>query len=768
MTYIGKSYSVENVTGLGRRGLLRGVAAVSGLVLAARLSPVARAAGFANGSVGMPHGTVNNPHVFIAIAPDGTVTIVATRSEMGTGARTSLPMVVADELEADWARVKIVQADGDEPKYGNQDTDGSRSLRHFLQPMRECGAACRAMLEAAAAQKWGVPVSEVHAEHHEVLHASTGRKIGYGELAEAAAQIPVPATDTLKLKDASQFRYIGKGAVQIVDLYNITTGAATYGADVRIPGMKYVVIARPPVVGGKLKTFDGGDAMKVSGVEKVLQVQGWTPPAKFMPLGGVAVVARNTGAAIKGRDALKIVWDDGPNASYDSQAYRAQIEETTRKPGEVVRNEGDVEGALKSSAKVISAEYYTAAMSHAQMEPVVGTAHVKDGHAEIWAPVQSPGGTREDAAKLLDIPVENVTVHVTLLGGGFGRKSKCDYALEAALLSKELGAPVRVQWTREDDMQHGFYHAENAQRIDAGLDASGKLVAWRHRSTAPSILSTFKPDVTHQFFLEVGMGMVDMPFDVANVRCETGEAVNHARIGWFRSVRNIPHAFAIQTFADELAHAQGKDPLQNLHELIGPPRIVTSIKDSVKDYWNNGEPWDTYPFDAGRLRRVLDLVAEKAGWGRKMPPGEGLGIAVHRSFVSYIATVVHVAVDKKGNFTIPQVDTAIDCGFYANPERITSQIEGAAIMGISLAKYGELTFKNGRVQQSNYNDYQVARIDESPPQTNVYIVPAGLDVPPSGVGEPGLPPFAPALCNALFAATGKRIRNLPIANQLSL
>jgi isoquinoline 1-oxidoreductase beta subunit len=670
-------------------------------------------------------------------------------------------------MEADWSRVHVKQAHGDETKFGNQDTDGSRSTRHYLIPMRQIGASARGMLEAAAAKKWGVPVSEVKAVNHEVVHASSGRRLGFGELAADAAAQPVPALDTLKLKDPKDYRYIGKGAVSIVDLRDITTGKAQYGADVRLPGMKYAVIARPPVVGGKVVSFDGADALKVSGVEKVIEAQGWPWPSKFQPLGGVAVIARNTGAAIKGRDALKIVWDDGPNASYDSKTYRAELEEATRKPGAVVRNDGDVEAALKSADKVITGEYYLPHLAHASMEPPVATANFKDGKVEVWAPVQSPGGTRDDLAKTLDIPVENVTVNVTLLGGGFGRKSKCDFVLEAALLSRAVGAPVRVQWTREDDLHHDFLHTVSAERIEAGLDKSGKVIAWRHRSAAPTILSTFVAKSVHEFPIELGMGFVDLPFQIANIRCENPEVAAHTRIGWFRSVSNIPHGFAVQSMVAELAHATGRDPKDMLLELIGEPRIVT-LNDSVKDFWNYGEPLESYPIDAGRLRGVVELVADKGGWGRTLPKGHGLGIAAHRSFVSYVATIVEVSVSDKGDLKVERVDTAIDCGTFVNPERIQSQIEGAAIMGLSLAKHGEISFKNGRVEQGNFDGFPVVRIDESPLVTNVHIMPAPADKPPSGVGEPGVPPFAPALINAIFAATGKRIRSLPIGKQLAI
>jgi len=760
--------AIENVS---RRGFLRGLIATSGLVVAAEFLPARGAlAAFATGAAKMPGGVVSDPHVFVSIDPSGLVTIVSHRAEMGTGSRTSLPMAVADELEADWSRVKVVQSPGDEKKYGNQNTDGSRSLRHFIQPMRECGAAARQMLETAGAQRWGVPVGEVQAQNHEVVHKPSGRKLGYGDLATAASALPTPPADQIKLKDQASFRYLGKGNVQIVDLFDITTGRAVYGIDTKLAGLKYAVIARPPVMGGKLASYDGTAAMKVPGVEKIVVIEGTPPPSKFQPIGGVAVVARNTWAALKGRDALVVHWDDGPHASYDSAAYKAQLEETARKPGKVVRDEGDAEKGLGSAAKTVFAEYYAPHLAHASMEPPCATARVADSKCEVWAPVQSPGGTRNELAEKLVLKPEDVTVNVTLLGGGFGRKSKCDFVLEAALLSREMGgAPVKVIWTREDDLHHDFVHTVSAERIDAGLDAQGRVVAWRHRSVAPTIRATFVPDPKFEQSGELTMGFIDVPFDVKNLRCEVGEAEAHTRIGWFRSVSNIPHAFAIQSFVAELAHAAGRNQKDMLIELIGPPRHVDprpSLQNGA-EYTNMGEPLEVYPIDTARLRRVVELVADKAEWGKKLPPRHGQGIAVHRSFVSYVATVVEVAVDDKGRLSVPRVDTAIDCGFAANPERIYSQIEGAAVMGLSLAKYGEISFKNGRVEQNNFDGFQVLRIDESPPITHVWIVPNGIDVPSSGVGEPGLPPFAPALCNAIFAATGKRIRRLPIGDQLA-
>jgi isoquinoline 1-oxidoreductase beta subunit len=757
------------ITKVSRRGILKGLAAGGGLVLAVQIPGVRSALAYETGASAMPNGVVSDPKIFIAIRKDGTVEIVAARAEMGTGAaRTGLPLMLADELEADWAKVKIVQSPGDEKKYGNQDTDGSRSTRHFIQPMRQCGASMRMMLESAAAAKWKVDVSEVEAKLHEVVNKKTGEKLGYGELAEAAAALPVPAADKVKLKDQSAFRYMGKGNVRFTDCVDITTGKAMYGQDIMLPGMKFAVVARPPVVGGKVASVDKSAAEKMPGVIKIVTLAPTPAPAKFAPLGGVAVIANSTWAALKARDALKITWDDGPNKTHNSADYRKQLEEANKKPGKMERNVGDADAALASAAKVVTRDYYAPHLAHATMEPPAATARRENGKWEVWAPVQSPGGARDDVAAALGIKPDEMTLHTTLLGGGFGRKSKCDYAIEAALLSKEMdGAPVKVVWTREDDIRHGFYHSVHADRIEAGLDANNKVIAWRHRVSAPTFMSNFVPDPKHPSGIELGLGWVDTPFDVPNIRMESGEAQSHVRIGWFRSVNNVMHAWSIQSFVAELAAELGKDPKDFLLEMIGPDRIVDPRKQVTTEFWDYGEPFDTYPIQTARLKRVTELAAEKAGWGKTLPKGEGLGIAAHRAFVSYLATVVHVKVDDRGRITIPRVDTAIDCGFCVNPERVRSQIEGAAVMGLTLAKYGEITLKNGAVEQSNFNDFQLAKIDEAPLEVHTHIVENPVEVPASGVGEPGVPPFTPALCNAIFAAVGKRIRQLPIGDRLA-
>jgi len=736
----------------------------AGFAVAAFSKPADAFIKYPVGGTTMPHGLRYDPRIFVAIDLDGTVTITAHRSEMGTGVRTSLPMVLADEMGADWSKVKLIQAPGDEPKYGNQDTDGSRSMRHHIQSMRQMGASVRHMLARAAARKWGVSIDDVEVGVHVVTSGS--KKIGFGELSFDAMNEVVPGFDALIFKTEDEFRYIGKGNIPMVDITDITTGKAIYGADVMIDGMKVAVIARPPAVGEKMAKINDKKARAVAGVEDIVELPVTVMPAKFAPLGGVAVIAAHTAAAIKGRDALEIEWSKGPHSGYNSEAFMKEMRKTASQKGKVLRAEGDLEAAKKSQSKSFAAEYTQKHMAHAPMEPPVAVANVTADFAEIWAPVQSPYGTRQDIAAALKMPIDKVKVNVTLLGGGFGRKSKCDFAIEAALLSQKAGVPIKVQWTRDDDIMHSFYHTTSVERLEASIDKNNKVTGLRFNSVSPSILSTFAADSGHHFFIEDGMGHLDIPFEIPNISIENGKAMAHTRIGWFRSVSNVPRAFAVQSFASELAHELKRDEKEVLLELIGSDRKLDPIKQGFpENFWDYGEVYEEYPIDTMRLKNVLNLAADKAKWGQSTPAGEGWGLAVHRSFVTYAAAAVRVKI-VKGQIRVPEVHLAIDCGFVANPERIRSQLEGAAVMGMTLALYSGIDYENGVSQNRNFDTYQMVRSTNHPENVHVHIVEHPFSVHAAGVGEPGLPPIAPAIANAIFKATGKRLRDMPFGDTI--
>jgi isoquinoline 1-oxidoreductase beta subunit len=700
--------------------------------------------------------------VFVSIDKSGTVTIIAHRSEMGQGVRTSVPMILADELEADWSRVKIQQATGDKI-YGNQYTDGSRSVRHNFQRMREFGATTRSMLEQAAAIKWNVPSTECEAKNHKVVHVPSGRSADYGELVEIASTLKVPSVKQVTLKDPKEWRYIGKQMIG-VDNQDMVVGTATFGIDVKVPGMKYAVIEHCPVTYGKVVSFDATEALKVPGVEKVVEIPQNQPPIVFNTLGGVAVIASNTWAANEGRKKLKVQWDYGPNKVYNSEPFRQTMEEEARNAtdAKVVRKEGDAQGALAKADKVVEATFYVPHFAHATMEPPSAVAVVKDGRCEVWSSCQDPQAARATVAGAIGMDEANVTSRVALLGGAFGRKSKPDFAAEAAILSKMLGGvPVKVTWSREDDIQHAYYHTVCAQHVKAGLDSSGKAIAYHHRSVFPTIWSSFvKDDPQYGHQIELSLGFLDVPYAIPNLTLENGKAKAHVRIGWLRSVNNIPHAFAQNSMANLLAYAAGRDPYEYLMELLGPDRVLDLSK---TEYWNYDQTYDEYPIMTSRLKNVLRVAAQKSGYGAKLGDREAIGVAVHRSFTTYVATAVRVQVSRDGKLTIPRVDVACDAGRVVNPDRVRSQMEGACIYGLTGAMYGNITAKDGIVQQSNFHNYQMVRMPEAPREIHVHIVEAG-NFPPGGVGEPGVPPFTPALTNAIFAATGKRILDLPITN----
>src|SRR6202163_407576 len=710
----------------------------------------------------LPHDTnadhaALHPSVYLGIDPDGTVWIVASRSEMGTTSRTTLPLVVADELDADWKRVKIEQAIGDK-RYGDQNTDGSHSIRSFYDAMRDAGATARFMLIQAAAHQWGVPAAECETDLHVVVHRSTKRRAGYGELASAAAKFPVPPKEEVKLKPKSAWRYIGKGEVSY-DLEALVTGKAIYGMDARLEGMVYASVERPPVLGGKVKSYDDKEALKVAGVRQTVPIDPFKPPPAFQPLGGIAVIADNTWAAFQGRKKLNIAWDNGPNETYNSDAYKNELRATSHNPCKVVRNIGDADAAFAKANKRYEADYYVPLLAHAAMEPLVALAEFKDGKAILWAPTQNPQAVQDIVSKELGIAKEDVICHVTLLGGGFGRKSKPDYVAEAAVLSKKTGRPVKVVWTREDDIKFDYYNAVASMYLKAAVGANGKPTAWLQRAVFPPITSIFDVNAVYGDPAHLQQGWTDIPYDLPHLRVENGPAKAHVRIGWLRSVANIYHAFAVQCFTDELAHAAERDQVEYLLDLIGEPRTIDF---KGVEYPNYGASLEAYPWDTGRLRHVTEMVAEKSGWGkRKHSKGSGVGIAAHKSFLSYVATVVEVEVNDQGEVRIPRVDTVLDAGLVVNPEATRAQFEGAAVFGASVVRSGEITVTKGAIDQSNFQDYPVARIAEAPSQTNVYIVDS--DTPPAGVGEPGVPPFVAAFCNAIFAATGKRVRDLPIS-----
>jgi isoquinoline 1-oxidoreductase subunit beta len=739
-----KHDSAPAVFKVDRREFLGAVFGASAFVLGARVGDAA---------------VTWQPSVYLGFEPDGKVVITAHRAEMGTGSRTSLPLVVADELGVDFATVRVEQAIGDK-KYGSQNTDGSCSVRDFVAAMHEAGATARLMLERAAAQRWSVPAAEVALRQGKLTHTKTGRTATIGDCAAAAAALPVPAKGDLKFRDPAEYRYIGK-PTSMLDQHDIVAGKAAFGADVKRPGMLYAVIERPPVYDSKVKSVDDKDALAVKGVQKTVQLPPFQQPHLFQQLGGVAVLADSTWAAMQGRKKLKVEWDLNPaHSGWNSADEKKDLFASVHKAGKTVRNRGNFDAAFEKAAKKLEADYYTPLLAHASMEPPVAVAEYRDGKVETWSPSQDPQAVQAAVAAALGIKPEAVTARLTLLGGGFGRKSKPDYVVEAALLSKESGRPVRVVWTREDDVRFDFYHSNAAMHLKAGMDASGKLESLLFRSAFPPIASTFDKDAEYGMDIETGMTLNEVLFDVPHIRAENCPAKHHARIGWLRSVCHVFHGFALHGFVDELAVANGSNYVDTFLKFLGPDRHVDLTPDGTKA-WNNDQPTDRFPLDTGRLRRVLEQCAAKSGYA-KFPrvKGRGIGIAAHRSFLSYVATAVEVAVDAQGNLTIPNVWTVADVGQIVMADRVHAQFEGAAVFGASLALMGAITADGGRITQSNFHNYPVARGKQSPRKIDVTIVES--KAPHAGVGEPGVPVMAPALTAAIYQATGKRIRELPI------
>jgi isoquinoline 1-oxidoreductase beta subunit len=690
-----------------------------------------------------------SPNTWLKIDPSGEVSLTVARSEMGQGVRTSMAMILAEELEADWSRVRIVQADFD-PKYGDQTTGGSSSVRDSWLMLRRAGAAAREMLRAAAGDKWQVPVSECLARDSAVLHTSSKRRFGYGELAAKAATVPVPQDPPLK--DAKDFRIVGTSVAR-VDGPHIVTGRAQYGLDFTVPGMLYAAIARPAVFGGRVKSFKADAAKRVSGVRHLVPVprtelstlfehtRGRAGHQHFL-WGGVAVVADSTWAALQGRRALEVEWDEGPGVAENTAAMRSAYQEASSRPGQVVRNDGNAVGAFERATRQIEAVYELPFLAHAPMEPPNCTALVRDGRCEVWGSMQNPAGVNAALKLALGLPDSAITIHITLLGGGFGRRLNLDFPVEAALVSRVVNAPVKVVWTREDDLTHDYYRPVTYHRMRGALDDQGQVAAWWHHILSPSVDAFYegKPSPDAGGAEIVGPGIP--AGTVQNFRVEYTHMPSAVPVGALRAVDDTFNTFVVQSFVDELAAAARKDPLAFRHELIG------------------GMPVQPTRTDPARLRRVFDLAAERGGWSSPLSSGRGRGIAGVCGWGSYIAYVVDASVSS-GALRVERVVAAVDCGQVINPDMVKAQVEGGIVFGLSAALKGEITLDGGRVQQSNFDTYPVLRINEMP-QVEVHIVPSTAS--PGGMGEPPVPAIAPALTNAIFAATGKRVRRLPIRN----
>ena len=658
------------------------------------------------------------PNAWLQIDPEDNVTIWVGKSEMGQGVRTSLPMIVAEELDADWTRVQIEPALAEARKYGNQLTGGSTSVRTSWEPLRKAGAQARAMLISAAAQSWGVAPDSCHTENGSVVHDASGRRVRYGSLAEAAAQLRVPEKPSLK--SAKDFRIIGQSLPRL-DIPTKVDGSAQFGIDVCVPGMLFAVVVRCPVFGGKLAHFDASHAKKVKGVRAVTPISS-----------GVAVVADSTWGAMEGRKALDVTWDEGRDAALTSAEIRHRFASLAVGPAAVAREEGDAEAALKRAARRLEAVYEVPFLAHATMEPMNATADVRPGSCEVWAPTQFPSMAQEVAGKIAGLPPESVKVHITLLGCGFGRRAEADFVADAVETSKAVQTPVQVLWTREDDMQHDSYRPASYHVLRAGLDADGRVIAWMHRVVAPSIEAQRGEKLEGGLDPSAVDGAADLPYAIPNLRVDYVMANTPVPVGYWRSVYASQTAFANECFLDEIAVAAGMDPVKLRRDLLR---------------------------NAPHHKAVLELVAEKSGWGQPLPEGHFRGLAVHRSFHSYVAQAVEVSLEKDGTPQVHRVVCAIDCGLPVNPAGIISQMQSGIVYGLSAALRGRITIDKGRVEQSDFADYPVLRFDEMP-QVEAHIVPS--TEPPTGTGEPALPPIAPAVANAVSAARGRRIRKLPI------
>jgi isoquinoline 1-oxidoreductase beta subunit len=669
-----------------------------------------------------PAGPAVPLDAWIRIGTDESVTLVVDRSEMGQGVATALPMLLAEELEADWTKIAIQFAPAAEvyynPDFGAQGTGGSSSVRVAFTPLRQAGAAAREVLIAAAAGQWNVPATDCRAERGVVIHTPTKRRLTYGRLAAAAAKLPLPKD--VPLKDPKDWKIIGT-PVKRLDTPAKVDGSAGFGIDVRLPGMLVAVVARPPVFGGTVKSFDAAKAKAVPGVRDVVQISN-----------GVAVVADGYWPAHQGRAALEVTFDDGPNAHVSTESIWKLYAERSQQPGHTALTKGHPEQA-QSAAQTVEAVYELPLLAHATMEPMNCTADVRADGVEIWAPTQIPTWVQQRGAKIGGVPQDKVQVHTTYLGGGFGRRVEMDFVTDALEASKAMKAPVKVIYSREDDVQHDFYRCASRHQLRGTLDAHGKPVLWTHRVAAQSSMVRFWPEsVKNGYDPELVEGAMAMPYAIPNVLVESVNVDTGIPVGFWRSVNNSYNGFAVETFADELAHAAKKDPYEFRRDLLS---------------------------DSPRHKRVLELAAEQAGWGTPLPAGRARGIAVHLSFQSYVAEVAEVSVANDGTVQVHRVVCAIDCGPVVNPAILASQMASAIVYGLTAALWGEIHVESGHAVEGNFDRYRMLRMKEMP-RVEVHIVPS--TDPQGGAGEPATPPIAPAVCNAIFALTGKRIRKLPI------
>jgi len=684
--------------------------------------------------------TPNPFNAWVHIGADDRVKLILAKSEMGQGVMTALPMILAEELDVDWKKVSVEQASTNPDLY-NHGTGGSSSVRTSWLPLRQAGAAARTMLTQAAAQRWSVNPNTCKTAHGAVIHGAREDMLRYGELVEAASKLPVPNLNTVTLKNPDDFTIVGH-EIRRVDSPEKVNGAAKFGIDARPAGLLYAVVERCPVFGGKAAKFDAAKAKAVPGVRDVLAIERIGPGA--FTEGGVAVVADSSWAAMEGRKALQVDWDFGEHAGESSEALLKQMKELAAKPGTVVRNDGNAGAALESAAKKIEAAYELPFAAHATMEPMNCTVDVRKDGAEAWAPCQAPQWAQETIARITGLPRDAVQVHTTLMGGGFGRRAQADFVAEATQISKAVGKPVMVLWTREDDMQHDFYRPASYHRLWGALDAHGGLLAWKHFQTSTSIAAWWERG--NPASSEFGTALF-IPYGAPNYRVEYALAESGVPRAWWRSVENSSSGFVVESFVDELAAAAGADPLEFRLRLIGEDRKIPDF-----DRPNSN------PLETARLKTVLRLAAEKAGWGKPLPKGVARGIAAWFSFDTYTALVAEVDT-RKGELRVPRAVYAVDCGRQVNPDGVHAQVESALVFALTATLKGAITIKQGRVEQSNFNDYDMLRLNETP-ATEVYLVES--TEAPTGIGEPGVPVVAPAVCNAIFAATGKRIRRLPI------